>query len=1155
MWPAFVSLVFRLSDDRQQNSPGFDCGLICYHCAAGMIIRLRLVVISKFTFACRIVRGFTMNSDEPAATGGPQNSSPKPSSFLASEQLLLGIVALQNSLITREQFLASFDAWVQNKNRRLAEILEDQGAIAADDRELLERLVSKFIARHEGDVEKSLAAVSSVSDVKSGLERLGDADIQVTLAHVGNGQSVEDQFATLVPVQNDSFGRFHILRPHAAGGLGQVSVAQDGELNREVALKEIQPRFANDAVSRERFVLEAEITGGLEHPGIVPVYSLGQYADGRPYYAMRFIKGDSLQAAIKAYHDPDNSNRRNPSDRLLDFRQLLGRFIDVCNAIEYAHSRGVLHRDLKPRNIMVGKYGETLVVDWGLAKTLGRKEITHESSTEEATFHPLGVLSSSGRTVPGSALGTPAYMSPEQAAGRLTELGPATDVYSLGATLYHLLTGKPPFDGPTHDVIRDVLVGRFPKPCVVSSDVSPPLEAICLKAMSLNAANRYSSARAFADDVEHWLADEPISAAKDSISERLRRWGRKHKGWVQAGSASLAVIAILATFSALWINAERDEIVRIVAEKSRLAAEKNELAESAQRNLYCAHLNLAQAAWDRNTVAAMKGFLNRYAPGTPLEGLRGYEWFYWNRLGDTARLTLDGHTNWVYSVAFSPDGKQLASGSVDATVKVWDLANGRPTLTLKGHTDRVWSVAFSPDGKRLASGSVDALVKIWDVATGQELLTLKGHTGQVRSVVFGPDGKHLATGSLDNTIKFWDLASGQETMILRGHGNEIRSVAFSADGQRLASGSSDSSMKIWDVVTGKEILALNGHTDRVWSVAFSPDGQHLASGSSDTTVKFWDVVSGQETRTLKGHTGQVRSLVFSPDGKHLASGSSDTTVKVWDVATGHDIKTLKGHFSEITSVAFSPYGKRLASGSGDNTVKLWDVAIGQETLTMRGHSWSKGWTRGVVSVAFRSDGKQVASGSVDQTVKLWDVTNGQETLTLKGHTEQVWSVAFSPDRTLLASGSGDRTIRIWDVASGQETRTLSGHKSNVWSVAFSPDGKSLASGSEDHLVKVWNVATGHETFTLSGHTSNVWNVAFSPDGRHLASGGGDNSVKVWDVASGQETMTLKGPVGEVWSVAFSPDGKYLASGHEDTTVKVWDVVTRQEAITLHGHTD
>ena len=385
----------------------------------------------------------------------------------ANRDLLIGLLALQNGLVDQDVLILAFRAWTRDKSRPIAEILAAQGAIDADERALLEGLAAKHLNRHGGDPEKSLAALSTGRSIRASLAKIGDPDIDATLGHVGGGSgATEDDDAertgTYAAGTAASDGqRFRVLRPHARGGLGAVFVALDAELNREVALKQILDHHADDPTSRTRFVLEAEITGGLEHPGIVPVYGLGNYGDGRPYYAMRFVRGDSLKEAIAAFH-ADETLKNDPGRRSLALRKLLRRFVDVCNAIDYAHTRGVLHRDIKPANVIVGKHGETLVVDWGLAKAMGKAE--PGPSSDERTLMPSSA-SGSAETLPGSAMGTPAYMSPEQAAGDLDRLGPRSDVYSLGATLYCLLTGKPPFEGDDLGaVLRARRQGDFPPP-------------------------------------------------------------------------------------------------------------------------------------------------------------------------------------------------------------------------------------------------------------------------------------------------------------------------------------------------------------------------------------------------------------------------------------------------------------------------------------------------------------------------------------------------------------------------------------------------------------------------------------------------------------------------------------------------------------------
>lgn len=479
---------------------------------------------------------------------------------ITDRNLLFGLLAFQVGFVTRAALVAALKTWVLDKRRPLAEILREQNAIAPETLALLEAIVQKQLDLHGGDAGRSLASVSALAaSVIDELERLGDPEVRDSLARAGSAPTVDEVAETAVHVAagaSSSRGlRFRILRPHARGGLGLVYLARDEELNRDVALKEIQERHADRPESRSRFMLEAEVTGGLEHPGIVPVYGLGQYADGRPFYAMRFIRGDSLKEAIERFHAEPRSWR----EKSLELRELLGRLIDVCNAMQYAHDRGVLHRDLKPGNIMLGQYGETLVVDWGLAKPLGTGS-ENAGPTGEPALRPSAAAGGSA-TVQGTAVGTPQYMSPEQAAGQFDRLGPASDVYSLGATLYSLLTGHSAFAPPPgaagrqglEDVLRRVREGDFPAPRQINPQISPPLEAICLKAMARAPEDRYARPRALLDDLRHWLADEPVSAWPEPWTVRARRWAARHRTFVTslAVALSVGVVSLLAATALL----------------------------------------------------------------------------------------------------------------------------------------------------------------------------------------------------------------------------------------------------------------------------------------------------------------------------------------------------------------------------------------------------------------------------------------------------------------------------------------------------------------------------------------------------------------------------------------------------------------------------
>jgi WD40 repeat protein len=519
-----------------------------------------------------------------------------------------------------------------------------------------------------------------------------------------------------------------------------------------------------------------------------------------------------------------------------------------------------------------------------------------------------------------------------------------------------------------------------------------------------------------------------------------------------------------------------------------------------------------------------------------------------------------GHSNDVNSAAFSPDGKTIVSGSGgnyepwgefsrDNTLRLWNAATGQELRVLSGHSSFVLSVAFSPDGRTIVSGSADKTVKLWDAATGREIRTITGHSGDVNSVAFSPDGKTIVSGSEDKTLKLWDAATGREIRTITGHSLGLRSVAFSPDGKTIVS-SSWGSIKFWDAETGRELNTVTGHSDGIYSLAFSPDGKTVLSASTEGSLKLWDAATGRERSGPSGHSSRVYSAAFSPDGTVILSGSTNESVKLWDAVTGRLIRVLPLASGFNETVSFSHNGKIILH-SESYTLQLWDAATGQELRSIRITGGGGGSS---LSAAISPDGGTIVSGSHDGRVRLWDAVTGQELRTLSGHTEIVRSVAFSPDGKQIISGSSDDTVKLWDAATGREIRTFSGGLNSVFSVAFSPDGKTIASGSFGPP-KLWDAASGKEIpLSRENYFGAVHSVAFSPDGKTILAGCWDDTLKLWDLASGRLIRTFTGHLEEVDSAAFSPDGKQIVSGSDDGTVRLWDVAAGKEIVQLVSFT-
>ena len=784
--------------------------------------------------------------------------------------------------------------------------------------------------------------------------------------------------------------RFRVIRPHAKGGLGEVFVARDTELNREVALKEIQERFAENSDIRTRFLLEAEVTGGLEHPGIVPIYGLGQYADGRPFYAMRFIKGDSLKDAIERFHKQNSGVKDFTTGEVgVEFRNLLGRFIDVCEAIEYAHSRGVLHRDLKPGNIMLGKFGETLVVDWGLAKVVGRTD--KHLATDEATLLPESD-SKSAPTQMGSAIGTPAFMSPEQAAGHLDKLGPASDVYSLGATLYYLLINRPPVtDRNLDQILAKVQRGEFAKPREVNPSLPRPLEAICLKAMSRDYRNRYDSPMRLARDIERWLADEPIEALVDPISIQIGRWLRRHQVFV--ASTGIALLAcVIASFAIAWIAAsygKKQKEQRIALSelytRSQLSLGQNHYE---QRRIATSFVNFARALQTTEDNGLKESILRVLVNKVTQNGL-------------LQSLPIQRPGFGAENPRFSADGLRVFTTGADQSA--WDSATGAFQQTINDHFTQI-----SPDGRFIVAlrGNQGRILE----ANSLSLLGQFDPGDWRGAIAFSPDANRFITREQlgDNlTLVIRDSRSGNRVgspIPFQPFGKSFEFIgdfAFSADGTRVFT-TGEHSLHVWD----------------------------SSSGRSIANVKVLEEI--KETNT----NGKVRLRVPSY-GTRVATLTEDGIASIWE---GHDGAALSSHFRHeglFETFVFSPDGQSISVQESDSkvaVVPLWKEAV-KRIISLPGER--------IDEVIFSPDGRTIA---VRTSTGKYFLQRGRRVTPLTDSSDRYSEGLFSPDATLFACGNAAKQIRVYNVCNSQLAIPPYTYEANdsFFDLQFDLDGACLA---------------------------------------------------------------------------------------------------------------
>lgn len=1151
----------------------------------------------------------------------------------ADTNLLFGILALQMDFISRDQLIAGMQAWALAKDTPLAAQLVQQGALRPAHRDLLEPLVAAHIREHGNDPQQSLAAISSARSLSVHLEAIADAEIQGSMGHLGHGKSALDagSAATLpfVPQKQSQAGvRFRILRPHAEGGLGRVFVACDEELGREVALKEMKPDLVSDPDSRARFTREASITGGLEHPGIVPVYGLGAYADGRPFYAMRFVRGKSLKEAIEKYHRGRAvaNSRSTAAEQNLQLRRLLQRLIDVCEAIHYAHSRGVLHRDLKPGNIMLGRYGETLVVDWGLAKALG---IGTSKTAEDAGATPRHEWSAAGiqaetplvpssaegsePTIQGAAIGTPAYMSPEQASGRFDLLGPASDVFSLGATLYAILTGSPPYHGA--DALARAREADYSSPRKGDRSIAPALEAICRKAMAKSPGDRYSSADALARDLEKYLADEAVSAQPDGLADGLARFGRRHRAYLRAGVLALLLITAVAVISALRERQVNTTLMFLTKEKADLASANERLADDERRARLDTERQLRVATAlrfirdskevredypIRSLLLAMEGVRATVAHGNvPLIDAQ-------NELR-RAILSAPGYplldTENITAFKLSPDGKVLASGGTDGAIKLWHVSTGRiPTLhsTLTGHSGPAAPMGYSRNGQWLASIGEDKALRIWNVTSPDpvancEALRLEefftgspsinraeGLSASLIEVVLSSDGRWVfAYSSLDG--RGWSAYDRvqRRTFQLGVEAVETDALVLTPDEQHVI------------VVAGGKV-----YRKSMAGVLSGAEGQELFSVKQDPAsasgiieiqaTSEWVVVKERlidppqfEARftVIDLATGKTRVL---PD-RDLLSSCTITPSGRWLVMSGNQARAIRlpiGDENEPTIlslegklVATSVDGRWAYVSAADDVYLRWDLEVEFPKPAKQYAQRVPKPLEGTIT----SDGERIV-GVLDQTLRVLNLTKPNTGLDIRSFRDargkargRTGGMRLSPSgRWLISAYAGETEPReraettIWDLAKADgpdaKPNAVIQCEGPLRHMLIGPGETWLALCGDDGVARVVSLQPNHvgaELQVLRGHEDAVVQMVATPDGKLLLTAGEDATVRVWDVSSeNSESVAVLRSEEPVVRLAISQNGRWLAGGTKNGTLLLWDLqdvtaVAPAKSVKLH----
>lgn len=940
-------------------------------------------------------------------------------------------------------------------------------------------------------------------------------------------------------------GRYRLIEQLGEGGYGTVYLAEQEEpVRRQVALKIIKLGMDTRSVIA-RFEAERQALALMDHPNIAKVLDAGATDTGRPFFVMEFVRGLSI------VHFCD--------EQRLTVTRRIQLFIQVCQAIQHAHQKGIIHRDIKPSNILVTLGdGQPIpkVIDFGIAKAV-------EGRLADRTLV----------TVAEQFIGTPAYMSPEQADREHLDVDTRSDIYSLGVVLYELLTGFTPFEskgllsGGLEQARRTILEVEPPTPSTRLGTLKPEvlantarqhgtegtrlpglirgdLDWIVVKCLEKDRTRRYETANGLAADLRRHLRHEPVVAGPPGWGYRLGKGIQRHRVAVtMAGVIALILVGGLGLSLGQAVRATRAEREQkhqaTLADTARQRAERGEAA--SRDLLYFATMNRVRHAWEEENMVSVGQLLKDVAGYDQ----RGFEWYFWHGQLRRDVRTFRGHSAPVTGAEFLPDGRRVVSSSLDGAAKVWDAGDGAILRTLVEPSGAITAQTVASDGRRVITGSRTGMVAVWDPETGTSTLRFQAASTEIDGLALSPDSRFLLTTSLGQPIGLWDIDSGRNLGQFGEHLRRGKSIAFLPDSQQILSADLVA-VCFWELPTLKKRFRFQiaGMGD---TFATAPNGRSILLAESGPQASLWNMIQYQPLVTFTGHSSAITAVAFSPDGRAVLTGDLKGTTRSWTL-TGDPLLTFKGHQGRITSAAFSPNVQWIVTGSADGTAKIWSAAL-PRVLELQ--TAAPGYTREIRCMALMPDERRLVTGDANGAVRIWEFASGREIRSLAGHDDEIGSLALSQDGRQIATGSWDHTARLWDADTGSERRVLRGHQGRITGVAWSPDGEWVVTADDVGEARIWETATGIERFRFH-HGPGFSTVACSPDGRWIAAGGVDGVVTLWESASGRWVRTV-GAGDTIRVLMFSPDSQRVIAGLHDGRGLGWESATGDLQLLMAGH--